>query len=37
MPIDEMLGDLKLYALLDEAEDQTPRGKLVELAQPARP
>ena len=37
MPIDEMLGDLKLYALLDEAEDKTPRGKLVELAQPARP
>jgi GAF domain-containing protein/class 3 adenylate cyclase len=36
MPIDEMLGDLKLYALLDEAEDQTPRGKLVELAQPGR-
>ena len=36
MPIDEVLGDLKLYALLDEAEDKTPRGKLVELAQPGR-
>jgi class 3 adenylate cyclase/GAF domain-containing protein len=36
MPIDEMLGDLKLYALLDEAEDKTSRGKLVELAQPGR-
>jgi class 3 adenylate cyclase/GAF domain-containing protein len=37
MPIDEMLGDLKLYALLDEAQDETPRGKLVELAHPRRP
>jgi len=36
MPIEEMLGDLKLYALLDESEDQTSRGKLVELAKPAR-
>jgi class 3 adenylate cyclase/GAF domain-containing protein len=36
MPIDEMLGDLKLYAVLDETEDHTSRGKLLELAQPAR-
>jgi len=35
--IDEMLGELKLYALLDETDDQTSRGKLVELTQPVRP
>jgi len=35
--IDEMLGDLKIYALLDETVDQASSGgKLVELAQPAR-
>jgi class 3 adenylate cyclase len=37
LQIDEMLGDLKLYALLDEADDQASRGKLVELAPPVRP
>lgn len=36
MRIDEMLGDLKLYALLDETKEETARGKLVELAQPGR-
>ncbi len=36
MRIDEMLGDLKLYALLDETNEETARGKLVELAQPGR-
>ena len=36
--IDEMLGDLNLYVLLDETDDdQNARGKLVELAQPGRP
>ena len=33
----EMLGDLKLYALLDETDDQKSRGKLVELTPPVRP
>lgn len=35
-PIEEMLGDLKLYALLDAADEQAARGEVVELAKPAR-
>ncbi len=36
MRIEETLGDLTLYTLLDENADQVSRGKLVELAKPAR-
>jgi len=34
--IEEMLGEVKLYALLDETDDHASRGKLVELAHPGR-
>jgi class 3 adenylate cyclase/GAF domain-containing protein len=37
VPIDETLGELKLYALLDGTDDRTSRGKLLELAQSGRP
>ena len=36
MPIDEMLGELKLYALMDQSEEQISHSNLVELSRPGR-